>query len=189
MQQNKVLVGVGIAVLAIAGGWFGGSFNKPTDTVTREVVKELQPIIEQAFGANAGPEDLNPFHCQSGVCEYSYSEKVKTATSTVCAFKSPGASTTIQVLPRVQFSTALGYSSGWLWGYASTQNSTSTALGALSTLTSPAKGATVVASSTNDVIPPNTHFSLNLSTSTAGVNANFAPAGFCEMSLISLSGI
>src|SRR3990167_10469934 len=58
-MQQKMFVVAGIAVLAVMAGWIGGGLNKPVDTIIRnEVVKELQPVIEQL--GSASPDNF--FH-------------------------------------------------------------------------------------------------------------------------------
>jgi len=172
MQQNKVLVGVGIAVLAIAAGWIGGSFNGSTDTVTREVVRELQPVIEQAFAAVpvlSSPLEVN------GVATHYLAQKFRTATSTLSSIQTPAATTTGEVVCRLF--TAASYATGFQLATASTYDATTTNLGFVSV---GASAGNAWVSATSTMFAPNQYINLKLSTSSGTtVGSGFAPTGSC----------
>lgn len=167
-MNQRLLVGVGIAVLAVVFGWLGGSLNSPTNTIVREVVKELGAV----------PFLTSPVEVD-GVATYYFSKKFLPATSTPASIKTPAATTTGEVVCRLF--TAASYATGFQLATAATPNGTTTNLGFVSV---PASAGNAWVSATSSVFAPSQFINLKLSTSSGTtVDSGFAPTGFCYASL------
>ena len=161
----KVLAGILGSILLILGMY-------------TQLPKSLQ--VPQTFGALTGPDIPSQYLNWGGVPIWHFSMQMTQGTSTPCSFTSPAASSTL-TSATTQFTGAIGYTTGWLWGTDRTNpTATTTALGTMLSVLSPDITGAIVASTTaGTVYPGGTRLNFNLSTSTAGVNANFAPVGRC----------
>lgn len=171
MNTQKVLIA--LAVVVVLG--LGVTFPRGNTVVER---------ITQ-LGAVSSPELNSPFWSVNGVTSFYSRAKMRQATSTLCSFKSPTATSTLDHLTAI-FSTTAGYATQYAWGNDPTAFSTTTIIVAPYAFASGARGE-IVASTTkitaftqNGVVPPNTFINLKLSTSTAGASATYAPVGTCE---------
>lgn len=170
---QKSVFGVTVAVLLV----LGVTFPKGNTVVER---------ITTQLGAVSGPDINGPYISVNGVATWSERQAMKQATSTLCAFKSPSASSTLEFLS-ASFSTTAGYVTAYAWGNDATAFSTTTIVVAPYGFASGAKGE-IVASTTkvtafiqNGVVSPNTFINLKLSTSTAGASSLYAPVGVCQV--------
>src|SRR3990167_6033789 len=94
-MNNKNLAVTGLAVLAVI---FGVSYLKVT-TVTNVVNVPEQQISQQnepQYGAFPGPDVNSPYLAVNGVETYYYSSRLNQASTTICSFKTPAATSTLQ---------------------------------------------------------------------------------------------
>ena len=101
---------------------------------------------ETKLGAVSGPELYSPFWSVNGVRTWFYSAKFNTASTTLCSFRLPSATTTL-VRAMAQITTATGTAIQVEFGKAVQYDATTTSLG-LFPVAADAK-ATLVASSTS----------------------------------------
>lgn len=179
MNTQKVLIIVVILVLLVLGVTFPRG-----NTVIERITTEL--------GAAAGPDMSGPYLSVGGVATWSEKQVMKTATSTLCSFKSPSATSTLTHLSAI-FSTTASYATSYAFGNAATEFSTTTIIVAPYSFAASATGE-IVASTTkitaftqNGVVSPNTYINLKLSTTTAGASATYAPKGVCEVQFVTLN--
>ncbi len=134
--------------------------------------------VNDAFGAVSvlsSPIEIN------GTQEYRNSTNIRSATSTLCSFKTPAATSTGFVT--VRFRTSPFPIAYQIVSDTSTQNGTSSTAINLGNIQSAATGIGY-SSSTNVALLPNTFINVVLSTSSATtVGANVNPAGLCTEDL------
>lgn len=159
LKQNVLVIAVSV-VLAVAGAWFLGVGGTNTETVTREVVKEIQKG-ESNLGALSSPDISSPYLGWGGVRSFKYRAALNTATNTPCAFLSPAGTST---LVSSQLIVTTGSTTATIWRTArhTTAFATSTASINTFSLASGLQGAfNTVATSTavdaNTTFPPNTY--------------------------------
>lgn len=128
--------------------------------------------------AGAVPSLQNPL-CVAGVCTFYQVQPMRLATSTACNMKTPGATTTLEMV-LANITGAPSYAQAYSLGYSSQVNATTSALYSPISLGA-SIGGVFATTGPNTVFPPNTNVVFNLSTSTsAGLNQS---AGYCEMIL------
>lgn len=173
MNTQKFLIAIGVAVVLV----LGVTFPKGNTVVER---------ITTQFGAAAGPDMSGPYLSVGGVASWSERQVMKQATSTLCAFKSPSSTSTLDHFSAT-FSTTASYATVYAVGNDPTAFSTTTSIIAATQMSFAANSAnSTVASTTKPIIPPSTYVNLKLSTTTAGASATFAPVGACEAVFIAL---
>jgi len=122
----------------------------------------------------------------NGVQEYFFSTSLKAATSTVCSFRSPSATTTIG-LGRftARWISNVPFAQGYQLAYGSSPTATTTDLGFV-TIGSSASGFGI-ASTSLIVIPPNVYLNVKMSTtSTTAVSSALAPTGKCTLQMMAI---
>lgn len=145
MNTKNVLIGLGVIVLLVLGVTFPRGNS----------------VVQQIVGATAGPDDTNPYHSLNGVEQWNYSTKFNKASTTLCSFKSPAATSTL-TFASLNISTATTTVTVYDIAKSVSPAATTTKLANTITLGSLAK-ATIVASSTsadvesNFVFGPNTY--------------------------------
>jgi len=170
MNTQKLLIGLGVVIILV----LGMTFPRGNTVIER---------ITQLGGGAAGPESTDDYYCNIGVCTHFRRVAMRQATSTLCSFKTPSASSTLAHLS-ARFGTTASYATAYAFGNDTTAFSTTTIL--VAPYSAPANAQlSIVASSSiaamvDGVLPPNTFVNLKLSTSTAGASATFAPVGVCE---------
>lgn len=134
-----------------------------------------------AFSAVAGPDQSGSDHYSwNGVVIYPFYTKVRTATSTLCSFKSPAATTTLRSFVVNLTTSSTSASTVYLAKGASFQATTTN----FETVSVGASGqVTIVASTTGrtsglPVISPNTYLTVGLNL--AGIGAGTVPVGTCS---------
>lgn len=192
MQSNKKLW-VALVVIAVIATGLGVSYPQtPAEISVDKVVNEVKEKLK--LGSITGPDITSPYLSVDGVKTWYKRVAVRTATSTLCSIKTPAATSTIKHLSANLSSTA-SYATQYLWGHdTAANNATTTSLASIMGAAA-GKAMVYVASSTvNDLftgyyhgsVPPNTYLNLNLSTSTAGASAAYAPAGYCTAVFVEL---
>lgn len=140
---------------------------------------------EQNYGSIPGNEVQGNVFVVGGVTNYSFFQAMSVGTSTVCHIKSPTATTTlINGGTSLNIAGAAIYATSYVIGSSLTQNATTTALATMDVAASIKKtivATTTLTALTDGVVPPNTWFNYNLSTSTA-TGANQA-TGSCVLRL------
>lgn len=137
--------------------------------------------------SSAGPEDLNPYHCTAGVCQYFYRSVMTSATTTPCNFKSPNATTTlIRATARLDVSSTTA--TQLFWAKATTPSATTTNFG-YGTLSANAKGTFAASTTpysaftstidTPQMLAPNSYVVFGM----AGGIGTFSPTGACQVVL------
>lgn len=185
MKNSKTLVAL-VAILIIIAIGFAYKYPKSSETLSVDkVVSEVKEKLK--FGSVSGPDIQSPYLSVDGVTTWYVKQPVRTATSTLCSIKTPAATSTIKHLS-ANLSTTASYATQYLWGMDTAANNATTT--SLASIIGAGAGKAMVyqASSTvNDLftgyyhgtVPPNVYLNLNLSTSTAGASATYAPAGNC----------
>lgn len=148
------------------------------------------PVVENAFGALAGPDIPSPYLMWGNVREYRGGQALTQATTTPCAIQSPAATSTLVELGVKVDVASSTVSTRWDIAKATTAFATTTAIGTLQNIpagaqaffhasTSPAAGAV-------EVFAPNTWVVIGvrdgITPGTAGTG--FVPVGRCQASFI-----
>ena len=171
---------VGLGVLAIVFGTL--YFATPNQTI----------VNNPPFGAVSGPDIDSPYVRLNGHYIFSYHSTLKQATTTVCSYKSPPATTTL-TFGSVQFNTASSaVATAVEFGYhATSPSATTTRIGSVQNITAGFK-ATILASSTATalgfaVIPPNSFINIKALALDTVIpqtdSVGFVPVGTCDMTL------
>lgn len=93
MNSNRNLW-IAVVVVIIAVIWIGVSYPKtPTEISIDKIVNEVKAKLN--FGSLTGPDIQSEYLCVNGVCRYFYKTPLAQSTSTVCAIKSPAATSTL----------------------------------------------------------------------------------------------
>lgn len=165
MNKAIALIGTLIAVVIAIGGYA----YPEAQTVVREV----------QVGSVTGPDAYLPYTANNDLQTFSETRKLATATTTVCAVKSPGATSTL-AFGGVRLDVSSTTASTVTLAKASTAFATTTALG-FATVSANAQAA-VVATSTADsfVFAPNTYFVVGM----AGGTGTFSPSGSCSAQFV-----
>jgi hypothetical protein len=167
MNTQKVLIG--LAVVVVLG--LGMTFPRGNTVVER---------ITQ-LGAVASPDVNGPYLSVNGVASFYDRATMKQATSTLCSFRSPAATSSLFSFS-ADFTFLPTYATVYALGNDPTAFSTTTIITAPGSMSYAANvQATSFASSSNVIIPPSTFVNLKLSTTTAGASATFAPVGTCQV--------
>lgn len=144
LKQNTLVILVSV-VLALFGAWFLGVGGTNTETVTREVVKEIQK--GQPLGALSSPNISSPYLSWGDMTTYR-SQTVLTnataATNTPCILTSPAATSTLR-FAALRVSTASSTATGW---HVSKGTGTSEATTTANSLGSYALGASTLGTMT-----------------------------------------
>lgn len=115
-------------------------------------IKPVQNIVNETVGSVTGPDDFYPCKSTNGVTTCSEAQSPRSATTTVCAFKSPAAtSTLVRGLATFRVGTSSAYTVHM--AKAATFNATTTSLGYA--VVAAGAQVTVTASTTNIGITPN----------------------------------
>lgn len=138
-------------------------------------------------GAVSSPDILSPYFSYGGVRHWGGHTNMRQATTTVCSFQSPPATTTISAAT-ASFTASASYTTAYEWAWDSTAFSSTTALGATQVFI-PANALGVIIASTTStalaqgdgIIPPSSFINFRLSTTTAGTSATYLPTGACNV--------
>lgn len=114
--MDKANLAIVLALVAIILGGSSYIFIKP-----------VQTAMNNAVGAQSGPDDLNPYHSNNGLTQWYFFSRMANA-STTCSFKSPNATTTL-VRAGMQFNNTFGGTFDATIGLATNAFSTTTSLG------------------------------------------------------------
>ncbi len=153
-------------------------------------IKPVQNVVNQTLGANAGPDSYFPCESHNGVTQCFARQPLRAATTTVCALKSPSATSTL-IAANATFRVASSTSAVTVdLAKATTPYATTTSLGTAG-LASGAQGS-FNASTTNQniasvdnahIFGPNTWFVVGVRSGITGGDASgvpFQPAGACN---------
>jgi hypothetical protein len=173
MNKTNVLVGVIAAVVVLVGAYF---------VLPRQVVRTVETIL----GANPGTDFSSPFLTYNGINHWYYSAKVNNASTTLCSFKTPGATTTV-AFTSLNIYTATATALTIAVGQSSNMTATTTQIGGNYDVAASAK-ATIVASTTsgadqNRVVGPSQYVNWIFSAAAATPTVN-AVGGKCILELI-----
>jgi hypothetical protein len=172
-KGNAGLFAVVVVGLALAGAFiFGWSGNSGTP-VQPVAVENVDPSTQPA-GALVGPEATNPYQCFNGSCTFYNRIPFKTATTTVCAIKSPNATSSLDVGSGLHFQTSSTSATTVTIARATTPYATTTLISSHSIAAN--ARASIVATSTPAIFPPNTYFVVGM----AGGVGTFSPSGACH---------
>jgi hypothetical protein len=188
MKNQKTLV-VFVAILIIIATLVGVSYPKtPADISVDRIVSEVKSKLN--LGALTSPDIQSSYLSVNGSRTWYNRVPVRTASSTLCTIKSPAATSTI-AHASVALTTTASYVTQYLLGHDNTgNNATTTSLGSIMAVAANAKLVYVASSTVNDLftgitnygsVPPNSFVNFNLSTSTTGASATYAPAGYCHV--------
>lgn len=171
-MNKKILVTLGVLIVLGLGITFPRS----------------NPVIQQVVGAFPGPDIDSKYLKVNGATQWYNRVAVRTATTTLCSIKTPAATSTIAHFS-VVLNTTASYPTQYLLGHdTAANNATTTSLGGVMGAYANKKLVYVASSTVNDLfvgttdygaVPPNTYINFNLSTSTAGASATYAPSGYC----------
>ncbi len=173
-MKTALSVATLIAVLAILGLIL---FNKPGVVV----------------GATPGSDFQSPITI-GGLPVYAARIPMRTATTTVCAFKSPSATSTL-VYAAANFSVSSSTATTWTWGRAANAFATTTVLSSDMIIAGAAKGviyaSTTPANNLNDsktVFGPGTFLVLSEigGITAADPGTGFVPAGTCNAEFVAI---
>jgi len=165
-----------IGIIAVIGLILGGTAVLRSGTIAP--ITEM-PVIDTNVGAQSGPERNNPFECINGVCEFYNRVAYTTATTTVCAIKSPSATSTL-IFGSANFTVSSSSASQVVIAKSATAFATTTLLGQAS-LGANARGTILATTTPLDALDedrtfaPNTFFVVGM----AGGIGTFSPAGAC----------
>ena len=109
--MKKILIGLGVVVLLVLG-------------VT---LPRGNSVVQQIVGANPGPDSYSPYNSFNGIQQWYTSRALTQASSTICAIKSPSATSTL-VRGSVHINTNTTASTAVI-GKATTAFATTTLLG------------------------------------------------------------
>lgn len=166
-MSNKVISVALVAVVVIAIGGY------------------VFPKVQGSLGAVSGPDSYFSYVANNDLQKYGQTVQLRTATTTVCAIKSPAATTTL-ALAGVRFAVSSTTASTVTIAKAATAFATTTALASVA-LSANAQG-TVVASTTatgatldgTNVFAPNTFLVVGMS----GGTGTFSPVGTCSAEFV-----
>lgn len=179
MKNNALLSALALLVgLAALVGVF---FFRPTNT------KVVERVIQEKLGAFPGPEINFPYLSVNGVEKFFYSSKLNQSSTTLCSFKLPSATTTIDNA-LANITTATSAALYLEWGVSKLPDATTTKL-SYTSLGANAK-ATIVASTTlqdgvNDpyILPPDQYLVFKYGKSLGTTNLL---TGSCKVELVGL---
>lgn len=188
-----------IGVLAIGGIVYGATYNGAPkinvegDMTYNEAVETVEtPVMPQEeqeeLGAFPGPDIYTDYLNFNGVRKYFYNQRMRTATTTLCSFKAPNATTTYAFSYNIDLGTSVA--SAFVVATSTTATATSTLNTIVSdrTVASGLKDNLFVfpSSGTSNQVSPstssttNTYFLLH----TAGVGLNgYTYGGTCSLEL------
>lgn len=155
--NTKVFIGVIVAILLGAGFLF----SRGTNPVT------------QSVGAVNGPNNYLPYFNVNDVYTFSNQKTLATATTTVCAIKSPSSTSTL-VSGTVNFSVSSSTASTVTLAKASTAFATTTSLGQVA-LAASSQGSAIASTTGSQIFSPNTYFVVGMQ----GGTGTFSPSGSC----------
>ena len=169
MNTKNILIAVGI-LLALGLGVF--NFVRPVQLIQNE---------NQEVGAVVGPNLYNPFWNVNDVFLYPMSKTMTKSTTTICAFKSPNATSTLMIAS-ANFSTGSTTNATVSIAKSSTAFATTTNIGTLK-LAANEKGTWVggyaSSSMSNLVFEPGKYLVFGMQGGTGEVN--FSPVGTCKV--------
>lgn len=138
------------------------------------------------LGAVSGPDTYFEYTANQNLQKYGLTRGFTSATTTVCAIKSPAATSTL-VFAGVNFTTSSTSASVVTLAKAATAFATTTALNTL-TLAANALGAQIATSSIatvgvagNNIFAPNQYFVVGMQ---GGVGGTFSPVGTCSAEFV-----
>ncbi len=143
----------------------------------KDTVKEQ--VVERIVGSSVGPDRFNPCESTDGVLSCFKKVALNQATTTICAIKSPSATSTLALNSGVSIRTSSTTASRVTLAKATTAFATTTLLG-VADISANAQD-TVLASTTvtnleTSVFAPNTWFVVGM----AGGIGTFSPVGNCQ---------
>lgn len=112
IKQNTLPIAVAV-VLSLLGAWMLGVGGTNTETVTREVVKEIRQ--DPSLGALSNPDISSPYISWGGMATYRAQvplSNATAATNTPCILTSPAATSTLR-FAALRVSTASSTATGW----------------------------------------------------------------------------
>ena len=192
-ETLKVTILAAVVALLVA---LGVTYARPsTVQVIKETIKEL--------GAAVGPDRFNPVECVEGVCTHYYRARMTTATSTPCAFLSPGATTSLSYFSAlISSSTSVtattytlatsttAYATTSIISYFGTTASQQRFGGATTTILVGAQGtlsyASGASSSAEAILPPSTYVVLGVQGGTGNFGTAAQVGGVCTAELKSV---
>ena len=174
-MNNNVLAG--IAAIAVIGVGLA-LIAKPNAPITVNTPVNVESPA-RSFGAVSSldsPLDVN------GARLYMQGMSFRTGSSTVCALKTPNASTTALAITG-HLNGGVAHTQTYQWAYSSTLGATTTDLGKI--LAESSGKHSSVASTTGVVFPPNNFIILKMATTTGTtISTSYAPLGGCMFELV-----
>ena|SRR3990167_3338728 len=163
-MQQKTIVGVAIVIALAFGAMF---FFSPREKVIEKVTNTVRDPVSGAVSVLASPIEID------GTQTYYERKTINVATTTVCSFKTPAATTTGQIWVRLTSSPAYVT---YQMARGATPNATTTDLGSFT------DGDGI--STADTIFPPSVYLNVKLgTTSGTTVGSEFNPTGTCGKEL------
>lgn len=155
---EKFLVGIAVTGAIVFVAFFGRALPSPTP------------------GATPGPDISSPFLTVNGVKTWYNRQAMKTATTTVCAIKSPAATSTL-VDASAQFSVSTTSASVITMARGATAYATTSIIGSQVAVSAGAQ-VTMIGTTTapGSIFAPNTFFVVGMQ----GNPGTYSPSGYCQ---------
>ena len=179
MGNKLIVLLAGLAVILS-----GAAFIRPAQIDSEKVTE----VVKEVGSLAAGPDINSPYLGVNGVNRYFYSTKLNNASSTLCAFKTPAATTTI-------LNATLKINTGTTTSAFSVDiNQNNVYSGSTSTLLSygreyfpaGARGAIVASSTSGVIFPPNSFLVYTASFAESSFVSANALGGFCKATFLEL---
>ena len=139
---NKIAIVVSVVALVVAAGVY---FQSPQINVD-----DLASKVKMMFGAQPGPAFTGPVVSFNGVNQWDYSSAFNKASSTICSFKTPAATSTL-VFGSAQIRTATSSTISFEIGKSTVMDATTTRLAYDSSIAAVQETLTVFVASTTAV--------------------------------------
>ena len=193
MTNKSLTIGlIVVAIIAIGGYFFPqvkGAFGNVITSTDITATRYTQLLVDNGIMVSAGGANITGGMVNDGITRTYNRVAVSQATTTLCSIKSPAATTTL-ARATVNLTTTASYAFQLELANDPSAFATTTAIVAKWTTTA-SSPATIVATSSvtalaDGIVPPSTFINVNVSTSSGGTSATFAPVGFCQAEFVSV---
>ena len=171
MTNKKIVIALVVIAIIATIGW------------VLPVGQDGQTVVEK-LGISAGPESTNNYQCYSGICTYFRRVQMRTATTTVCAIKTPPVQSVLRSLT-IRYTTSSTTASTVTVATSTTAFATTSLLSNYSIGASATSNYVLMASSTGISTSLAFPASSYINVSMAGGVGTFSPVGVCNAEFIS----
>ena len=166
--KDSAIIG-GIVVMAIAS--LIGAFHSVTVNLPQQQ--------SQQYGSVSGPDSYFDYYNENGVVKYNRVMKPIAATTTPCTFKSPNATTSLEVFT-LNVTTATSPAATFVLATSTVTNATTSLISNVGTLSASAQGFFIWHAGTNNsIVAPNTYVSLGAQNGGAATALGYTFGGLC----------